>query len=213
MDFSGVRRRLGAVAGELRRAILVRRRLLSAVCAAVAVLATVRAVAPPPPRTAAVLVAVRALAAGEVVGAADVASTALPVAVVPSDAAAAPVGRTLAGAVAPGEVVTEARLVGPSLLEGHDGLVAMPVRIADAAVVGLLRVGDRVDLFAADPAAATPSGVLVLQAGLVLALPRQTEAPTDGQRGRLLVLAVTADQGVEIAGRAARGLLTVALAR
>lgn len=213
MDFSGVRRRLAAALGEVRRTILVRRRLLSALCAGVAVLATVRALAPPPPRMAATLVAAHALAAGDVVGPADVASKALPVAAVPDGAARDPVGRTLAGAVAPGEVITDARLVGPTLLEGHEGSVALPVRIADADVVALLRVGDRVDLFAADPAAATPSGTRLLEGGLILALPRSAARSADGQKGSLVVMAVTPDQGAEISGHAARGLLTVALSR
>lgn len=211
MDVSGVRRRLAAAAGEVRRALLVRRRLLSAVCAAVAVLATLRALAPPPEPTAQALVAVRHLAAGSVVAPGDVASEALPVAAVPDDAAEAPVGRTLAAAVGAGEVLTDARLVGPSLLEGRPGAVALPVRIPDADVVALLRVGDRVDLYAADPAAADPLGTRLLDAALVLALPAPVSR--DGRQGRLVVLQVTPEQGSEISGHAARWLLTVALAR
>lgn len=210
MDVSGVRRRLGAAAGEVRRAVLVRRRLLSAVCAAVAVLAAVRAVAPPPQPTASALVAVRHLAAGSVVGPGDVASEALPVTVVPDDVAEAPVGRTLASAVGQGEVVTEARLVGRSLLEGRPGALALPVRVPDADVVALLRVGDRVDLFAADPAAAEPVGVRIAASLLVLALP--AAAGRSVERGRLVLLEVTPQQGEVISGHAARGLLTVALA-
>lgn len=209
MDLSGVRRRLAAAAGEVRRALLVRRRLLSAVCAAVALLATLRALAPPPEPTAATLVAVRHLPAGSVVGPGDVASEALPRAVVPDDAAEAPVGRTLAAAVGPGEVLTDARLVGPSLLEGRPGVVALPVRIADADVVAMLRVGDRVDLYAADPAAADPGGTRLLHAALVLALPEPVGR--DGRQGRLVVLEVTPDQGARVSGHAARWLLTVAL--
>ena len=210
MDVSGVRRRLGAAAGEVRRALLVRRRLLSALCAAVAVLATLRALAPPAPPTASALVAVRPLAAGSVVGASDVASEALPEAAVPEDAATSPVGRTLAAAVGPGEVLTEARLVGPSLLAGRSDVVALPVRVPDADVVALLRAGDRVDLFAADPAAAQPDGARIAESALVLALPSPRSG--HGERGRLVVLEVTPRQGEVISGHAARGLLTVALA-
>jgi pilus assembly protein CpaB len=209
MDVSGVRRRLGAATDEVRRALLVRRRLLSAVCAAVAVLAALRAVAPPPLPTAPALVAVRHLAAGSVVGPADVASEALPEAAVPDDAAVAPVGRTLATAVGAGEVLTAARLVGPSLVAGRPGRLALPVRIPDADVVALLRVGDRVDLFAADPAAADPQGSRLLESALVLALP--TPVGRDGRQGRLVVLEATPAQGAQISGHAARWLLTVAL--
>lgn len=213
MDLSGVRRRLGDAAGEVQRALLVRRRLLAAVCAAVAVLAALRVLAPPSPPTTSALVAVREIAAGAVVGADDVAAEALPPGAVPPDAAESPVGRTLAAAVGPGEVLTESRLVGPSLLRGRAWAVALPVRIPDAEVVGLLRVGDRVDLFGADPAAAEPTGVRLLESALVLALPAAGERGADGGRGRLIVLEVTPDQGAAVAGHAARGLLTVALSR
>lgn len=209
MDLSGVRRRLAAAAGELRRALLVRRRLLSALCAAVAVLAALRALAPPAPPSVEALVAARGLAAGAVVEEGDVVTQSLPPTAVPPDAARSPVGRTLASPVGAGEVVTEARLVGPSLLEGRTGAVALPVRVPDADVVALLRVGDRIDLFVADPAAAEPTGRRVLEAALVLAL------PTPGQRtsdGRLVVVATTPDQAAQVSGHAARGLLTVALA-
>lgn len=209
MDLSGVRRRLGAAAGEVRRALLVRRRLLSAVCAAVAVLATLRALVPPPEPTIAALVAVRPLAAGSVVGSDDVASEALPAAAVPEQVARAPVGRTLAAPVGPGEVLTDARFVGPSLLDGRPGSVALPVRIPDADVVAMLRVGDRVDLYAADPAAADPQGTRLLESALVLALP--APAGRDGRQGRLVVLEVTPHQGALVSGHAARWLLTVAL--
>lgn len=209
MDVSGVRRRLGAAVGEVRRALLVRRRLLSAVCAAVAVLATVRALAPPAPPTAAVLVAVRHLPAGSVVGPGDVASESLPVTAVPDGVAKAPVGHSLAAAVGPGEVLTDARLVGPSLLEGRAGSVALPVRISDADAVALLRVGDRVDLYAADPAAAEPEGTRLVEAALVLALPEATSR--DGRQGRLVVLEASPEAARAIWGHAARGLLAVAL--
>lgn len=209
MDLSGVRRRLAAAAREVRRALLVRRRLLSAVCAMVAVLAALRALAPPAPPSVDALVAVRALAAGSVVEVGDVVSAPLPPAAVPSDAARSPVGRTLASAVGAGEVLTEARLVGPSLLSGRDGEVALPVRVPDAEVVGLLRVGDRIDLYVADPAAAEPAGLRVLEAALVLAIPAAKERAGEG---RLVVLAATPEQAAVLSGHTARGLLTVALA-
>lgn len=211
MDLSGVRRRRAAVVAELRRAVLVRRRLLSALCAAVAVLATVQTLAPPPPATRSALVAVRQLGAGEVIGAGDVATEALPAASVPDDVVSAPVGRRLAGAIGPGEVLTESRLVGASLLTGRRDELALPVRIPDAEVVGLLRVGDRVDLFAADPAAAEPVGVRLLQSALVLALPVPGGRSAEGGRGRIVVLAAAPDQVANVSGYGARGLLTVAL--
>ena len=61
----------------------------------------------------------------------------------------------LAAPLRQGEPVTDVRLVGPSLTEGYDGLVAVPVRLPDAGAVSLLQVGDQIDLVATDPEAAT----------------------------------------------------------
>jgi hypothetical protein len=108
-------------------------------------------------------------------------------------------------------VLTDARLVGPSLLQGRSGSVALPVRVPDADVVALLRVGDRIDLYAADPAAADPQGTRLVESALVLALPASTTR--DGRQGRLVVLEATPEQGALISGHAARWLLTVALSR
>jgi Flp pilus assembly protein CpaB len=92
-------------------------------------------------------------------------------------------GHTLAAPLRRGEVVTDVRLLGPGLLasvpaaggstgtESRAGVgsragtasvattgraVAAPVRVADREAVGLLRVGDRVDVLAAVTNAATP---------------------------------------------------------
>ncbi len=213
MDLSGARRRVGDVADDLRRAALVRRRLLSAVLVGVVVLAVVRAVAPPPEPTVSAVVAARDMPAGVTVRLRDVATEALPPTTVPDGAVRNPVGRTLATAVSAGEVLTDSRLVGPSLLEGRDGQLAVPVRIPDADAVGLLRVGDRIDLFAADPAAVEPTGVQVLEAARVLALPAGTGDQAGATRGRLVVLAATPAQVADLSGYAARGLLTIALSR
>ena len=56
--------------------------------------------------------------------------------------------------------MTDARLLTRSLLAGYPGLVAVPVRIGDPAAVRLLRVGDRVDLLAADPQAESAARVV-----------------------------------------------------
>lgn len=176
-------------------------------------LAALHTVAPPAPPTISTLVAARDLPAGAVLGARDVTSEALPPTAVPEGAARDPVGRTLAGAVSAGEVLSEARLVGPSLLQGQHGRLAVPVRIPDADAVALLRVGDRIDVFAADPAAVEPAGVRVLESTLVLALPATAADSMGATRGRLVVLAVTPEQVVSLSGYSARGLLTVALSR
>src|SRR4051795_5207001 len=65
------------------------RRLLAALCAAVAVLAAVKAMTPDPPRTVAVWAAARDLSGGSPLGSHDVRAVALPIGSVPSGGARA----------------------------------------------------------------------------------------------------------------------------
>ncbi len=113
-----------------------------------------------------------------------------------------------------GEAFTDARLAGASLLVGSEGLVAAPVRIADAASVALLAPGDRVDVLAAPEAAggsaATASasddgakaGGLVVPGAVVLAVPASAAgagSPTDALDGALVTLAVSPAQASALA--------------
>lgn len=198
---------------RVRRAVLVRRRALSGVAAAVAVLLGLQAAAPEPDPTALVVAATRDLPAGTVIGAGDVAVRALPPDAVPAGAlvdAAALLGRTSTGPVREGEVLTDVRVVSGTLLEGYPGRVAAPVRIADAGAVSLLRVGDTVDVVAADPQGRREA-VTVAERAAVVALPR---APGSAlATGGLLVLAVTDDTARALAAAAVSGYLSVVLAR
>src|SRR3954449_9525546 len=132
------------------------RRLLAALCAAVAVLAAVKAVAPDPPRTVAVWAAARDLSGGSPLGSHDVQAVALQAGAVPAGAlraGAAVVGRLLAGPMRRGEPLTDVRLLGPSLLTAlpDPGLVAVPIRVADgSAAAALVHPGDVVDVLAVD---------------------------------------------------------------
>lgn len=216
---SDVRRRLALARRRVRRAVLGRRRLLAALCAALAVVAGVRAVAAPPPETVAVTVAARDLPAGAVLAPADLATVELPPDALPADLLGDPTGRTLAGPVAQGEPLTGVRVVGAPLAEealaGTDRL-ALPVRLPDAGAVGLLRVGDRVDLVATDPQGATSE--VVAQGVPVLALPGpDTSAgaagPAGPAGGRLVVLGVAADELPRVSTAAAATFLTYAWSR
>lgn len=216
---SDVRRRLALARRRVRRAVLGRRRLLAAACAALAVVAGVRAVAAPPPETVAVTVAARDLPAGAVLAASDLATVDLPPDTLPADLLSDPTGRTLAGPVSQGEPLTGVRVVGASLaqeaLVGTDRL-ALPVRLPDAGAVGLLRVGDRIDLVATDPQGATSE--VVAQGVPVLALPGpDTSAgaagPAGPAGGRLVVLGVVADELPRVSAAAAATFLTYAWSR
>ena len=186
---AALRERVEQARRRVRRLVLARRRLLAAVLTAVAVLAGVRAVAAPPPPTVAVTVAARDLPAGTLLRLQDLTTAPFAPDTAPDGLAPAPAGSVLAAAVRRGEPITDARLLGPRLDDGHPGLVAMPVRLPDGAMAELLRVGDSIDLLAADPQGGAPAPVA--DAALVLALPLGSDdTAADGLPGRLVVLGV-----------------------
>lgn len=193
--------------------MLARRRPLAALLAGVAVAAGIHAAAAPPLPSRTVLVAAHDLAAGSVLEADDVEPVELPSARVPSGVVSTDsVGRTLASPLRRGEPVTDLRLVGPTLLEGHPGLRAVPVRLPDAGMVALLTVGDRIDLVSADPQG---GGAVVVAADvLVLALPQEGSGEAaDTLPGRLVVIGAPADVGTAVADAAVNGFLTLAFSR
>jgi hypothetical protein len=116
-------------------------------------------------------------------------------------------GRTLAAPMSRGEVITSLRTVQRGLLRGYPGTRAVPLRITDAAVVALLRVGDRISLVVADPGGRTRPREL-LEDVPVVAIPRAGEsALANGTPGRLLVVAVPAESASQVAASAATSIL------
>lgn len=101
-----------------------------------------------------VVIAIRDFAPGIVVAAEDVALRRVPAATVPDGALAeldAAVGTRLAGPVRRGEVLTDARVLGSrhtKLTAGPDAR-NVPVRLADPAVLEVIRPGDVVDVLGA----------------------------------------------------------------
>jgi hypothetical protein len=190
----------------VRRVVLSRRRSLAAICAAGAVLAGLHTLRPPPGPTVTVEVATHDLSSGAVLTEGDLEPRTYPARLAPVGSAAAAVGRTLASPVRAGEPVTDVRLVAPTLLAGYPGRVALPVRIADAAAVGLLRTGDRRLGTASYVAVGVP----------VLAIPAPDSARvTSGAAlsGRLVVVAAAPSDVDRIAGAAATDLLAVVISR
>ena len=209
---SSPRDRLARLVRPVRRAVLRRRRLLAALLTGVAVATGVHAVAAPPPPRVRVPVAAHDLVAGSVVSTGDLVDASFAPGSVPDGVEAAPEGRTLAAPVRAGEPVTDVRLVGPALAASHPGLTALPVRLPDAGMAGLLRVGDRIDLVAADPQG---SGASVVAADVpVLAVPSAPAA--DGSSGalpgRLVVVGAEPAEVPAIADAAVRYFLTFAYA-
>ena len=192
----------------VRRAVLLRRRWLAAVCAAVAVAAGVQAAAAPAPATATLVTAARDLAGGTVLGAQDLVEIQVDPETLPLGVILNPIGRVLASPLRRGEAITDVRLVGSGLLQGHPGLTAVPVRIPDPAVVELLRVGDTFDLLATDPEG---SGTRVVADDVVvLAKPTPSaESASIGISGALIVIGTSAEEATEVANSAVQAFLSV----
>lgn len=204
-------RRPASLLRPVRRAVLARRRLLAALLAAVAVAAGLHAATAAPPAEAPVLVAARDLASGTRLTAKDVRTVGFAPGSAPSGTVPDPVGRTLAAPLRAGEPVTDVRLLGPALTDGYPGLVAVPVRLPDAGMASLLRVGDRIDLVAADPQ--RPTAAVVATDLPVLALPdTPPETGATGLSGRLVVVGASPSEVTRIADAAVRAFVTIAFA-
>ena len=199
--------RVGRTRESLRRAVLRRRRPLAALCAGVAVVAAISAASDPAPITVPVTVAARDLPAGTTLEDADVTTAAFAPGSEPAGLPDATAGRVLAAPVSAGEPVTEVRLVGPGLADGHPGLSAVPLRLPDPGMVGLLRVGDLVDLVAADPQG---RGATMIAADVpVLAIPAADDTQTGaGLPGRLVVVGLTPSEVTDVAQAALASFVT-----
>jgi len=101
--------------------------------------------------------------------------------------------------------LTDARFLAPSALVGD--LLAYPLRLDDPEIVTLLRIGDRIDLYAATSTAADSANQLA-RAVSVVALPARSSASTSGA---LLVIAARSDVVGRIAQATANTRISVAL--
>lgn len=153
------------------------------------------------------------LASGTVLTDDDLTDRRFPVADVPAGLAPDGVGRTLAAPMRAGEPLTDLRLVSPTLTAAYPGRVALPVRIADADAVGLLRVGDRVDLLAVDPHGGRASYAALDVPVVALPAPSEAGGPGAALPGRLVVVAALPEDVATVAGAAATDLLSVVLTR
>lgn len=194
-----------------RRRVLWHRRPLAALACAGAAWAGIHAVAPPAPRTVAVWTAARPMVSGTVLAASDLRRRSFSPGSVPEDRIGSPaqvVGRVLARPVGSGAVLAPTDVVSDHWLEGRPGTTAVPVRVTDAAVVALLRVGDRVALVAADPQGHHAAELLATDA-TVLAVPKPVGDATGALPGRLVVVGVPTGVADTLAAEATRRYLTV----
>lgn len=180
-----------ALRPDFARTVLARR-----IAAGVLVLlAGVAAVRPDPAGVhREVVVAVRDLSSGVPVSADDVGLQRRPLATVPDGAQSAVdnvVGATLAGPARRGEVLTDARVLGPrmaGLSAGPDARV-VPLRLADPAVLDVIRTGDVVDVLGAAEAESAPRPrVVASNAVVVLVSPESSTLGASNDRVVLVAL-------------------------
>jgi len=186
------------------------------VAVALVVLAGVLALRPAGARETAetsVVVATHDLHPGSLLTQSDIDTRPLPAPAVPvgtlttRDAA---IGRVLAGPVRAGEPLTDVRLVGPAdtaLTTGDPNAATVPVQLADPDVADLLRPGIRVDVVTLDPdRQADP----VLAENATVITIRNTPG-TQGQPGRLVLVAVPRPAATRLAAASLRQPVTVTL--
>ncbi|MEV4577086.1 RcpC/CpaB family pilus assembly protein [Nonomuraea jabiensis] len=179
-----------------------RRRLVAAALAALAVMSAFIATRPEPAPT--ILVAARDLSPG-LLGPGDLTPAALnhpPTGAVRAAAA----GQILASPMRKGEPLTDVRLLHSYRLP--PGMVATPVRIADAATASLLTPGATITVLAAGeethPARAVAEDVRIIT------IPR-TPKTTSETHGALIVLATTPTQAAELASAQTTGHLSITI--
>ena len=198
------------VLADLRRRVLVHRRLLAALFAATATWLVAQSAAAPPPATTAVWTAARDLRGGTVLTRADVARTGFAPGSVPAASVRSVddlLGRTLAAPLGRGEPITSTDLTGAERLAGYPGRSAVAVRVPDADVVALLTPGQHVALVATDPQGGQSAEIVAGDAA-VLAVPRAgRDSGPAALGGRLVVFAVpTGDAGAVLAAATSRYL-------
>jgi hypothetical protein len=115
--------------------------------------------------------------------------------------------RVLAGPVRSGEPLTDARFLSPAALGA--GLVAYPLRLDDADIAALLRVGDRIDIYGAT-STDTASADLLANAVRVIALPNPRASP-GSTPGALIVVATSPETAAHLAQAGTNSRLTITL--
>lgn len=208
---------------HLRSVLSRRRRLVAALLLGLAVGLVVLRLGPPGTRTVPVVTAVGSLPAGAVVSPEQLSVAAYPHGLAPEGAVADPAelsGRVLAGAVGPGQPLTETALVGPGLLTGQaEGVTAVTLRIDDPGVLRHVRAGDHVDVVHL-PDGAAPVDRHVLGRGLPVLWVSSGGAGGNGgvlagpavpEEEGLLVVGAPHEGATQLAGAGGTGRTTVVL--
>ncbi len=178
-----------------------------------AVITGISAARPPGPPSTPVVRATHELAAGSTISSGDVRVDTLPRTAVPLSPVADPeqlIGKSVSSPVAAGQVLTELDVDSPRA--SASGMVIAPLRLTDAAVAALVRVGDRVDVIAASDSAAKAR--VMASRVLVVGLPPATDggalAGGDGS-GALLLVEVDLPTATALNDTDAAGHLSIVL--
>jgi Flp pilus assembly protein CpaB len=111
------------------------------------------------------------------------------------------IGSTLAGPARRGEVLTDARVLGPRLAglsAGRDARV-VPLHLADAAVLDLIRTGDVVDILGA-PSADANARPRVIATNAVVVLVSATARTIGSSNDRVVLVALPVSAAHALAG-------------
>ena len=165
------------------------------------------------------VIAVQDLNPGVVITARDIVVQRRPVDTLPDGALGdigAAIGATPAGAVRPGEVITDVRLLGPRLTESAAGPDArlVPVQLAQGAILELIREGDVVDIVAAPPGGPTPDAqatprIVATDAIVVLVSP--DAGGLGGRTDRVVLVALPAAAATAVAAATLGEAVTLTL--
>lgn len=191
------------------------RRAAAAVLVVLVACLVARQAAPPPPDTTDVVVAALDLTAGQVLAREDLRTVRLPSGLVPAGTVgqvAALEGRSAVVDVPAGLPLVDGVLDADRFgISAPAGTVAVPIRLADAAVAALLRPGDRIDLVAPgdaspDPGDPASAPTVLARAAVVLEVSREEPAGDGGLLGGratssdpLVVVAVAVEEGHQLA--------------
>nr|WP_081514359.1 Flp pilus assembly protein CpaB [Nocardia donostiensis] len=190
------------------------RRVLAAVFALAAIVLFLRGTADS--ERVPVLVAARDLPPGHLLQTSDLRTASYEPGALPAGAVGDPstlTGAVLAAAMRAGEVVTDLRVVGPRLaataIGTSDGRI-VPIRLADNAVTGILRGGDRVDVIAATESAPMNARILASNAAVVLVSgsPKHQEARSSTAE-RVVLVAMSSRDAAAVAAASLSTALTV----
>ena len=121
-------------------------------------------------------------------------------------------GSALAGAARRGEMLTDARVLGPRLagLSAGPNARFVPLRLSDPAVLDVIRPGDVVDVLGApgDDSAARPR---LLAAAAVVVLVPAADGRTGGDPDRVVLVALDAPAATAVAGAGLTQALTLTI--